>query len=163
MSNTNLGDHITQMEAERNYLLSKSESDDGMIALLKQQLELAEMTNSKLAADHAEELRVLRMQRDQAVRVAKEVKSILDTAAAGIVSGMRKMAGDETPAARPAALAPPTPAAVPEPEPPSKAVVPRNEFPVEVARFAPPRLRPASTDEVDVGLAELVGQIASSR
>jgi hypothetical protein len=89
---------VAEMEAELTSLRTRATSDDQMIALLKRQNDDQAMQIAALVQDHANEVRVLKQERDVAVRKALEVSNILDGAASSIIGGLRKMRGDETPA-----------------------------------------------------------------
>lgn len=153
MSNDmNFSDYAASMEAEVTHLRSKSEGDDEMIMLLKRQLETQGMHITKMAHDHAEELRLLQARCDLAVRREKEINGILNTAASGIVMGLRKMKGDDTPPKIPERRG----------EVVDHELLPRNEpmVPPEVAEFAPkPFIRPRHNDEIDDGLRQIVGRL----
>lgn len=92
---------VASMEAELTHLRTRAISDDKMIALLKGQNEDQAMLIAAMTHDHDKAVRELRQERDVAVRKALEVSGLLESAAASIVSGLRKMRGDETPATIP--------------------------------------------------------------
>lgn len=93
----NPADQVSAMFTELEHLRSKDAANENMIALLKEQNELQAMELSKMSADHANEVRELKQRRDQAVRREAEVTGILNTAASSILTGLRKMQGDDTP------------------------------------------------------------------
>jgi hypothetical protein len=93
----NLSGHIATLETELDHFKAKSDSDDTLIAVLKQQLELNTMETAKMAAEHAEKLRVLQHRHDEAVRNETEIVGVLNMTARGIVEGLRKRKGDQTP------------------------------------------------------------------
>lgn len=159
----NIADRISQMEADLNHYKNKSEADDDMISILKRQNETQAMEISKMSADHAEQVRALRQRTDLAVRNEREVRGILETAATGILQGLRKMKGDETPAPR--AHAPNAaihPALAPPVVPTEPIRHPTTAVPPEVSQFAP-RSRQIesaeSADGIDEDLRELVGRM----
>lgn len=88
---------VADMEAELTTLRTRTQSDANMIGLLKKQNESQALEMAAMTQDHANEVRALKQERDVAVRKATEVSGLLNAAAASIVSGLRRMKGDETP------------------------------------------------------------------
>jgi hypothetical protein len=93
----NPADQVSAMFTELEHLRSKDRANENMILLLKEQNEFQSMELAKMVSDHANEVRELKQRRDLAVRREAEVTGILNTAATSIVSGLRKMQGDDTP------------------------------------------------------------------
>ena len=92
---------VADMEAELAHLRTRAISDDKMIALLKGQNEDQAITIAAMCHDHDKTVRELKQERDVAIRKALEVSGLLDAAAGSIISGLRKMKGDEAPASIP--------------------------------------------------------------
>lgn len=92
---------VADMEAELTHLRTRAISDDKMITLLKGQNEDQAMLIAAMSHDNDKVVRELKQERDVAVRKALEVRGLLDAAASSIISGLRKMRGDETPATIP--------------------------------------------------------------
>lgn len=93
----NLSEQVSDMVAELQHFRTQSDSDGRLIALLKRQNQQQALEIIGLTRDRENEVRALTQERDEAVRKAAEVSGILNIAAHGIVSGLRRMKGDETP------------------------------------------------------------------
>lgn len=138
-----------------------------MIALLKRQNETQAMEISKMAADHAERERALRQRCDLAVRREREISGVLETAAVGIMQGLRKMKGDETPPAptRRQAVAGPSIEALPQNDLP-RGPIQHPTLAPEVAQFAPRSRQIEPTDPADIiddGLADMVARLPAAQ
>src|ERR1700761_2136498 len=107
MSRTDIVTEISNMRTEVFHLREKSDADDHMIALLKQQNQEQADEIVSMAAKHADEVRILKQRADMAIRNQAEVIGVLTTAAKGIMDGLRKMKGDNTPEIMPSAQARP--------------------------------------------------------
>jgi hypothetical protein len=90
-----LAKNVAHLEADLVHYKAKSESDDEMITVLKRQNETQAMEMEKMSFDHANEIRRLKQRCDLAVQRETGITGILNTAAKGIVEGMRRMKGDE--------------------------------------------------------------------
>lgn len=146
----NIVDQIASMQIELDNLRSKDEQSDRMIAVLKEQNELMSMEISQMTSDHAGETRRMRQRTNRAVSRETEINGILNTVAAGIVSGLAKMKGDETPREIP--------------DRPTKVSdhhrLPPNVMPVSDDPYAPPQHRgevpPLRMSDLDDGVRSLV-------
>jgi len=90
---------VARMETDLRQYEVKSENDDRLINLLKEQNSQQAREMETLITEYAEKIRRLSQERDEAVRQATEVSGILNQSADAILSGLRKMKGDETPPA----------------------------------------------------------------
>lgn len=128
---------VSDMVAELDFLREKSHTDDKMIELLKEQNKILADDSSLMSARHAEETRVMKQRLDEAVRNEQEVLGILNVTVNGLITSLRKRAGDRTPdTSKPSTNV----EAVPMPQGP------------EPVRLAPPLLRDPpgfSDDEPD--------------
>lgn len=86
---------VARMERDLCDLMIRSQNDEKMIALLKEQNAKQAKEIETMAAECAEKVRRLSQERDEAVQKATEVSDILDQAAGAVISGLRKMKGDE--------------------------------------------------------------------
>ena len=101
-------EQVTSAFTELDHLRSKDEANENMIRLLNEQNELLSMEMSKMASDHATELRKTKQRCDLAVRREAEIEGLLSTVAADlssiagrVLAVMRKREGDKTPAVMP--------------------------------------------------------------
>lgn len=87
----NVADAITRLR----FLEKKSKDDDEMIQLLKRQKD--EMANELADAKHNFGVETYRLQqeRDAAVKMANEVKMVIEAVGNMALSGIRKLKGDE--------------------------------------------------------------------
>ena len=146
----NTVEQVSAMQIELDHLRAKSDADDSMVALLREQNELYAMELSKMANDHAEETRKLKQRCNLAVQREKHIDGLLNTVAVGIVSGLRKMKGEETPE-----QIPDRPTKVSD-----HAKLPQNVMP---DAYAPPKFRPVSDiSHVDNDLNEDVRALVRS-
>lgn len=88
---------VARMETDLRAYKIKGDNDDRLIALLKEQNAQQARQMEDQAVECAEKIRRLSQERDEAVRKATEVAGILNQAADAIMSGLRKMKGDELP------------------------------------------------------------------
>lgn len=88
---------VARMESDIRHLQIKGDNDDRLIALLKEQNAQQAREIEDMSTECAEKVRRLSQERDEAVRKATEVGGILNQTADAIMSGLRKMKGDETP------------------------------------------------------------------
>mgnify|MGYP001567303092 CR=1 FL=1 len=88
---------VACMESDIRHLQIKGDNDDRLIALLKEQNAQQAREIEDMSTECAEKVRRLSQERDEAVRKATEVGGILNQTADAIMSGLRKMKGDETP------------------------------------------------------------------
>ena len=88
---------VARMETDLRQYQIKAENDDRLIALLKEQNAQQAKEMAEMSSEYGEKIRRLSQERDEAVRKATEVSGILNQAADAIMSGLRKMKGDETP------------------------------------------------------------------
>lgn len=103
-----ISDLVNSMTRELHNLRAKSDSDDRMIALLKEQHQQARADLTGINRKHALEMENMRINYedtiadlttrcDAAEQKAQEVSDILDHTAQGVMQGLRKMRGDLTP------------------------------------------------------------------
>lgn len=87
----NVADAITRLR----YLEKKSKDDDEMLKLLKKQKDdmATELANAK--HDFGVELYQAQQERDAAVKMANEVKMVIEAVGNMALSGIRKLKGDE--------------------------------------------------------------------
>jgi hypothetical protein len=134
---------VARMEDEIRLLNTKSEGDERMIELLKEQGgQLSEQMEQITAASTAATQRLTR-ERNEAQRVAKEVSGLLNQAAELILSGMRKMTGEEV-------------------QIQSKAQVMPEEKPnlTKIRKMEPyPSSEPENDDEMTNDLRDLLGRL----
>ena len=92
-----LSEEVSAMVAQLRHLELKSDSDDRVIALLKEQNEqqAAELADIRHIRDA--EFQKLRHERDIAVRRATEVMAIIESVGKLAIEGIRKIRGDDTP------------------------------------------------------------------
>lgn len=94
----NASTEVARMESELRSLRVQNDNAEQLIELLKTQNAQQAREIQMMSTDHASEIRRLSQERDEAVRKATEVSGILHQTADSIMSGLRKMKGDDTPA-----------------------------------------------------------------
>lgn len=92
---------VARMESELESYYIRSQNDEKLIGVLKEQNARQAREIELMSMECAEKIRRLSQERDEAVRKATEVSGLLEQAAESIVSGLRKMKGDDTPAVVP--------------------------------------------------------------
>ena len=88
---------VARIETELRSLRVQVDNSDQLIALLKAQNAQQAREIETMSTECAEKVRRLSQERDEAVRKATEVSGILHQTADSIMSGLRKMKGDELP------------------------------------------------------------------
>ena len=144
----NAVDLVTSMNTELESLRSKDIASESMISLLKSQCAEQAMEISRIAAEHADQIRILQQRHDVAVRRETEIDGILNTVASNILSGLRRMKGDETPERIPNKV-------LGEVDHPA---LPLNEMPKPGHDPYAPRMdrKPLEMSDLDAGVRELV-------
>ncbi|HSC55780.1 MAG TPA: hypothetical protein VLC51_01180 [Nitrospira sp.] len=97
---TTISIDVARMERELRDYSIRAQNDERLIVLLKEQNTQQAREIEMMTTEFAEKIRRLSQERDEAVRKATEVSGILNQAADGIMSGLRKMKGDELPPAQ---------------------------------------------------------------
>lgn len=92
-----LADEVANVATRLQHLELKSEADDNLIVLLKEQNRIQASELAEVKHKHEDEIQALRQERDVAVRNAVEVSGLITTMGSMALAGIRKMRGDETP------------------------------------------------------------------
>ena len=91
-----LSEEVSAMVDQLRHLERKSDSDDKIIDLLKQQNEQQANELADIRHIRDAEFQKLRHERDIAVRRATEVMSIIENVGKLAIEGIRKIRGDDT-------------------------------------------------------------------